>query len=331
MKKTIVTLFFLAAGLSGLCLTFSCSTSTPTSPGGFQAPVETLVAINPSFTPTATFTPTITPTITPTGTPTATFTPYVASTPWGGFNQPSAVAVDGNGDVYVADQGANQVEKFNDSGSLVVSWGAGGKGKGKISYPAPMGVAVDSNGNLYVCGNTPESVERYDASGNAVTQFTGANSIAFSGLKGVAVDAAGDLFISDSGNLRIVELSSSGSYMTSIPTGQTVYGITVDGNNQVYGALANSVVDFSSPVTIPGFKNPYGLSADASNNLYVADAGNHQVEEFGAGQLHNTPLAIFNDGGALNGPRGIAVNRGPGTAYIYVADPDAGKLFQFTP
>jgi hypothetical protein len=80
MKKIMVISVFGWAIVGAACLTVSCTSNAPAGLN-FQSPVQTLVAINPTFTPTPTrtmtptFTPTDTATATPTDTPTSTATP----------------------------------------------------------------------------------------------------------------------------------------------------------------------------------------------------------------------------------------------------------------
>jgi DNA-binding beta-propeller fold protein YncE len=109
-------------------------------------------------------------------------------------------------------------------------------------------------------------------------------------------------------------------------------GIAVDGNLNVFGAsVTNTVLEFTGgtlATTIPGFSNPTGVAVDSSNNLYVADTGNHQIEEFSSLGLLQQPLVIFNNGGNLHSPQGIAVDS---SGNIYVADSGANEVFKFAP
>lgn len=66
----------------------------------------------------------------------------------GQFDLPTAVAVDGDGNVYVADQRNHRVQKFNSSGVFLDEWGSSGSGTGEFNQPHD--VAVDGDGNVYV-------------------------------------------------------------------------------------------------------------------------------------------------------------------------------------
>ncbi len=331
MKKTLVFLMVTLPGFIALFLNLSCSTTAPTAATNFQNPVQTVVAANPSLTFTPTFTFTFTQTFTPTGTPTATFTPYAANTPWTGFSAPSGLAVDGGGNVFVADTGNNLVKKFYPTGLLNPTWGL--SIKGKVSTTHPVAVAVNSaSTTVYVVGNSTNSLTVYSGSGVQLAQVTTANSQAFSGPQGVALDGSGNVYVSDTGNQRIVKLSYQGGYLGSFATGVSVLGIAVNGSNDVFGAAGNNVLEFSNSgtvlTTIPGFANPTGVALDSGNNLYVADTGNRQVEEFAGTGLLQQPLVIFNNGGQLAAPKGVAVDS---SGNIYVSDSGANDVLKFVP
>ena len=66
----------------------------------------------------------------------------------GQFDGPFGVAVDGSGNVFVADAGNNRIQKFTNTGTFIGKWGCEGSGDGQFSQPT--GVAVDASGNVFV-------------------------------------------------------------------------------------------------------------------------------------------------------------------------------------
>src|SRR5205823_1205028 len=66
----------------------------------------------------------------------------------GQFAYPGGVAVDGSGNVFVADTGNDRVQKFTNTGTFLTKWGSPGTGDGQFSLPE--GVAVDGSGNVFV-------------------------------------------------------------------------------------------------------------------------------------------------------------------------------------
>ena len=213
LRNGLLLLLLACLGVSAVVLGLACS-ANPTGPT-FTAPLQTVQAGNPTLTFTPTFT--FSPTATVTGTPTVTNTPnpYVTVS-WtsafgsSSFNHPSALAVQNFPAIYlyVADTGNNRVEKFTNTGSLVTSWGAGGKGKGIINFNSPLALAVTASSagtTLFVAG--PSGIGVYDGNGNYLTAFTNNGTGSFSNPKGLALDGTGNLFVSDSGNRQIVRLS----------------------------------------------------------------------------------------------------------------------------
>lgn len=319
VKKILVLLLVTAVGAWAVLMNMACNANAPSSPN-FQSPVQTISANNPTLTFTATFTSTFTPTFTPTG------TPYPRGAAWTGFSNPSAIAVDKNGNVYVADTGNGRIGKYTSNGLLVGTWGVGLKGK--VAYTNPVALAVDSYLNLYVAGNGV-SISQYGPSGNLLNaNLASAVANGSSTYTGLAVDSFNKLYISDAGNQQVVELTGS---PVSFTVGAAMQGIAVDSTGDVFVAMGNTVREYTggSLVTgIPGFVNPTGLAVDSQNNLWVADTGNKQVEEFPAGAYNQQPLAIFNDSGLLVSPKGVAVDL---LGNIYVVDSGANDVFPFFP
>jgi DNA-binding beta-propeller fold protein YncE len=91
----------------------------------------------------------------------------------GQFIEPSGVAVDSSGNVYVTDLLNNRVEKFTGSGTFITQWGSQGSGAGQ--FEDPHGIAVDSSGNVYVADWTNiygnGRVEKFTSSGTFITQW----------------------------------------------------------------------------------------------------------------------------------------------------------------
>ncbi len=343
MKKVLLFLLLTVLGATAMVIGLACS-ANPTG-ANFQAPIQTVQAGNPTLTPT--FTPTFTMTFTITPTPTSTVTPLPQLTvSWGtgfgsySFKNPSGIAVQNSPSVYVyvADTGNNRVEKFTNTGSLVTSWGAGGKGKGTINIPSPEAVAINSNGTtLYVAESTGIGV--FDLNGNYLTTFTNPGTGTFSNPQALALDGTGDLFVGDTGNHRIVELSFNGSALSYgsaggiTITGPNVTGLVVDSSDNVYAALSNNTIEgFTSGgvsfSTVLGFNNPNGLAMDASSDLFVADTGNKSIEEFPSPAPYQSPTVFINPNSTLNSPKGVAVDA---SGEIYVVDSANNTVYNFAP
>jgi sugar lactone lactonase YvrE len=237
------------------------------------------------------------------------------------FNSPTAVAVDGNGNVYVADQGNSTVRKVSPGGSVTTFAGLAGSagssdGTGAAArFNAPMGVAVDSVGNVYVADTKNNTIRKITAGGTVTTLAgvagqTGSGdgaggSARFNGPYAVAVDASGNVYVADYFNATIRKINASNTVSTLAGTaGQMGFAdgtgfaakfnepsaLTVDGSGNVYVAdTYNRAVREISPsgavTTLNGaqtrFYYPQGIAVDASGNLYVVDGDNQAINAGG--------------------------------------------------
>src|SRR5205823_591842 len=118
--------------------------------------------------------------------PTRTFSFLVYS----GLSGPRAVAVDGSGNVYIADSGHNAIKEFNPATRQVTTLVSSG-------LLTPSGVGVEASGNVYIADSGPNPLKQYTAAPHQVTTLTSPNPFA------VAVDGSGTVYIADSRYLAI--------------------------------------------------------------------------------------------------------------------------------
>ena len=115
---------------------------------------------------------------------------------------PEGVAVDGQGNVYVADSFNDRIQKFDSSGNYLGQWGSCGSGNGQ--FKGPLGVAVDGQGNVYVADTGNNRIQKFDSSGGYLGQWGsyGSENGQFKYPIGVAVDGKGNIYVADLGNGR---------------------------------------------------------------------------------------------------------------------------------
>jgi len=133
----------------------------------------------------------------------------------GEFSHPSAVTVDGAGEVYVADTYNDRIVKLSPAGSVIGEWGSPGTGAGRLN--SPNGLAVDAAGRVYVLDSGNNRVEVFDASGDFISSWgsRGVGLGEFSQPSAVAIDCNGDIYVADTNNNRLERFDP----LTPAPTG----------------------------------------------------------------------------------------------------------------
>jgi sugar lactone lactonase YvrE len=235
-----------------------------------------------------------------------------------GLNQPNGVAVDGAGNVYIADTGNNAIEEWmvaSDSVTTLVSSAQG--------LSSPSGVAVDGAGNVYIADTGNNAIEEWPAGGNSLINVV-ASTWGLYNPKGVAVDTSGNVYIADTGNDEIAEWTAANNNVaTLVSSASGLYGpegVAVDVAGNVYIADTDNYA-FEEWTPAGGLTTlavnypqlfPAGVAVDIAGNAYIADSYNDTIEEWTPAQGLDT-LPIFN----LDQPSGVAVDV---AGNVYIAD-----------
>lgn len=229
------------------------------------------------------------------------------------FNRPTGVAIDGQGNVYVADAANDRLRRITPDGAVRTV--AGTDERGLVDGPAalarfdePHGIAVDAAGRVYVTDRRNERIRRFDPHGRAapVTVFTAggtavvataagsaepsfadgpAATARFTAPSSIAVDRAGVLSVGDSGRVR--SITPAGLVTTLAGGGPSGFA---DG-----------------PAATALFGSVDAVAVDAAGAIYVADAANDRIRTITpdgvVGSLGNDAMPA-----PVGAPRGVAVD-----------------------
>jgi tripartite motif-containing protein 71 len=121
----------------------------------------------------------------------------------GDYEDPQALAIDGGGNVYVADTGNDRVVKLSPSGGVLDEWGARGTADGR--FRSPGGIGVDAAGDVYVVDSENNRVQVFTGDGRYLYRW-GNRGVApgqFSQPTALALGCEGSVYVADTNNNRI--------------------------------------------------------------------------------------------------------------------------------
>lgn len=242
------------------------------------------------------------------------------------------VAVDGAGNVYVADGGNYSIRKISSDGTTVSTLAGGGlgyaDGTGSAArFSFARGIAADASGNVCVADTDSATIRRITSAGEVSTLAGRANGVgaadgavsaaAFYYPTSVAVDGSGDLYVADSFNCVVRRISASGEVST-------------------FAGAAGVLGSDDGPRSGARFSVPQGIAVDGSGNVYVADTFNFTIRKISSDGLVSTLAGLAGSQGSADGagsaarfysPKGLAVDA---EGNVYVADSDNHTIRKIT-
>jgi uncharacterized protein (TIGR03437 family) len=238
---------------------------------------------------------------------------------------PIAVALDAQGNLYIADEADNRIRKVDSAGIISTYAGTGIAGYSGDRGPAanaqlnfPTGIALDAKGNMYVADAGNAVVRRIAAdgtintvAGNGIGKFAGDNGPATSAQidpVAVALDSQGNLYIADGLNYRIRKVATNGIITTIAGTGN-------EGDTGDNGPATSATISFVTD-----------LAVDNAGNIYLADLYNYEVRKIDATGMMTDFAGGFQNLGYADGvpantaamaPDGVAFD---GSGNLYISD-----------
>ena len=257
------------------------------------------------------------------------------------LNSPNGCALDGAGNLYIADTGNNVVRKVANATGLITTvagtGSAGFSGEGAPPILAelnqPYGVALDSVGNLYISDTKNQRVRKVSFTANTIVTLAGNGTFGYSGdggsatagqlynPEGLLVTSAGDIIVAEEANSVVRKISVATGKLSTL-AGSSKYGFAGNGN-----AAAEALL-----------QGPTSVAMDTAGNLYISDAGNNEIRRV---DTKNTIVAVVGDGSSgyvgdgkaasaasMTRPRGVAVSA---AGIMYIADTGNFVVRKVTP
>jgi sugar lactone lactonase YvrE len=214
----------------------------------------------------------------------------------GQFDGPTGIAVDGKGNILVADTNNGRMEKFSPTGTFLSTMGIKGTGYGLLG--APNGIAIDRGGNIYVADASKHVVEKLAPDGNVIAEWKGPPP-GFYGPRRIAIGPDESVYVLDQGRTRVVKFSPDGQVLAT-------WGSKGNGDGQ--------------------FDDPTSVAVDTTNKVYVADPINRRIQVFDSNGKFLTKWVVP-QWGSTHGFEDLVIDSNRNRLYASSANMDSVLMF----
>jgi RHS repeat-associated protein len=293
------------------------------------------------------------------GPPTAGYISAFGSTGNGNgqFEHPAGIAIDSEGDVWVADEENDRVEEFDDEGEYLSQFGTEGEEEGQLQ--SPTDVAIDSEGNIWVTDSGNNRVDEFNQAGEYLSSIgfeSGGEEeepeeeSLFSWPESLAIDSHDNIWVADTYHREVKEFDHNGELIGAFggefgsEPGQIIEAsaIAVDSEDHVWLAdysnfrvtefddEGNFIREFGNVGSDDGqFEGPDAIDVDAEGNVWVADEWNPRVQKF---NKEGEYLGQFGEAGSGEGQFSFSWRIGLATdskGNIWVSDTQNARVQQW--
>ena len=251
------------------------------------------------------------------------------------FNSPSAIALDGSGNIFAANR-AGSVSELTAASTYATGLNFAPAG---AALNNPSAIALDGSGNVFVAnGSSGGGGSVSELTAGSIPPYSGGSNFAPSSApldvpSSIALDGSGNLFLANSGDIlgSVSELTESSGYKSGnifyINPGSLndyALALAVDDSGNVLVASPDGLSELpvdtgysnpAGPFNAASFDQPTSIALDASADVFVANSGNDTVTELIAGASYEVGFNLFPTGAALNDPVSMAVD-GSGNLFV---------------
>jgi len=176
-----------------------------------------------------------------------------ASSDDGAIIWPTAIALNSQGQVYVADEALDRISIYTGDGEYLDKWERPGTGDGQ--WDKPSGLAFDKEDNLYLVDSGNSRIQKFSPDGQFLAKWgsKGSGDGQFDLPWGIEIDQSQDVYIADWRNDRIQKFSPDGQFLLK-------FGATGTGDGE--------------------FNRPTGVAVDNDGDIYVTDWNNNRLQVF---------------------------------------------------
>lgn len=265
---------------------------------------------------------------------------------------PTNLAIDRQGNIWVTDGRNSQFQIFAPDGTFLEAWGTPGEGEGELDFVEPTlfggygagSLAFDAAGNLYVADPGNYRIQKFgpDRSFLAAWGTYGLGDGQFAAILNLAIDGQGRVYVTDEARGDVQLFDADGAFLSVWSNGAegwlgkpSVIEIDGDGNLWFTHFQKHAIQKYSpdgrllASWDVSGFKvgqlyQPSGLAIDAQRRVFVSEWGNNRIQVFDG---DGTVVAVLGRTGVIEdrlmGPNGLVLD---GLGNLYVTEDGSDRI-----